>query len=86
MSLFLQKLFNPKTPSPQQLPALIPIQGGFKPPAKRPIDNPFLAALDRDAQGFNATYGVNRPLKKAMFLGYKGEKALYGGSRLFVLY
>ncbi len=84
MSLFLQKLFNPQTQAPQQLPAMVPVDG-FQPP-KTPTYNPFMVALNRDSEGFTKEYGVNRPLGKPMFLGYKGDKALYGGSRLFILY
>lgn len=29
--------------------------------------------------------GVNEPLMRPMFLGYRDNKALYGGDRLFVL-
>jgi len=48
--------------------------------------NPFMAAMDRDSQQFKDMYGVNRPLAKPMFLGYRDNTALYGGSRLFILY
>lgn len=48
--------------------------------------NPFMAALDSDSAGFKEMYGVNRPLDKPMFLGYRDDQAMYGGSRLFLLY
>jgi hypothetical protein len=48
--------------------------------------NPFLAAQNSDSAGFKEMYGVNRPLDKPMFLGYRDDQAMYGGSRLFLLY
>lgn len=84
MSLFLQKLFHGKEPV-AQLPAPIPAslpQTSDQPKAH----NPFMIAMNRDSQEFHNTYGVNRPLKQPMFLGYRNEKALYGGTRLFILY
>ncbi len=42
------------------------------------------------ASGFNAVpdsdIGVNQPLNHPMFVGYRDNKAIYAGSRLFVLY
>lgn len=49
-------------------------------------NNPFMVALNPSSQEFKDSYGINRPLNKPMFLGYKDEQALYGGSRLFILY
>lgn len=48
--------------------------------------NPFMTALNTDSKAFKDTYGVNRPLEKPMFLGYRDDKPLFGGSRLFILY
>ena len=48
--------------------------------------NPFMIAMKTDSAEFRETYGVNKPLEKPMFLGYRENKALYGGSRLFILY
>lgn len=48
--------------------------------------NPFMAALNTDSAEFKETYGVNRPLEKPMFLGYRDDKPMFGGSRLFILY
>lgn len=48
--------------------------------------NPFLSALNSESQEFQEQYGVNRPLGKPMFLGYRDNQALYGGARLFILY
>jgi hypothetical protein len=75
---------NSKAPTQQALPALpmVPVNTGT--PSKR--YNPFLSALNTDSSDFKDVYGVNRPLNKPMFLGYKDDKALYGGSRLFILY
>lgn len=48
--------------------------------------NPFMVALNNDSQEFKDVYGVNKPLEKAMFLGYHDNKPIYGGNRLFILY
>lgn len=48
--------------------------------------NPFLLAMNSDSQEFREMYGVNRPLSKPMFLGYRDNQPMYGGSRLFLLY
>lgn len=48
--------------------------------------NPFLTALNSDTAEFKEIYGVNRPLEKPMFLGYRDDKPMFGGSRLFILY
>ena len=48
--------------------------------------NPFMTALNADSQEFKDVYGVNKPLEKAMFLGYHDNKPLYGGNKLFILY
>jgi hypothetical protein len=48
--------------------------------------NPFLTALNSDTPEFKEVYGVNRPLDKAMFIGYRDDKPIFGGSRLFILY
>lgn len=48
--------------------------------------NPFLTAMNTESPEFKEHYGVNKPLKDAMFLGYRDEKPVFGGSRLFILY
>ncbi|WP_373532437.1 hypothetical protein [Vampirovibrio sp.] len=48
--------------------------------------NPFLSAMNTESQEFKENYGVNKPLKDAMFLGYRDEKPVFGGGRLFILY
>ncbi len=48
--------------------------------------NPFMAAQQPDSAEYQQMYGVNRPLEKPIFLGYRDNQALYGGSRLFILY
>ncbi|MCE3236060.1 MAG: hypothetical protein K0Q50_2240 [Vampirovibrio sp.] len=48
--------------------------------------NPFMTALNTDSSEFKEVYGVNRPLEKPMFLGYRDDKPMFGGSRLFILY
>lgn len=59
-------------------------------PAELPMtsryNNPFMAAQYNQSPEFLSELGKNRPLAKPMFLGYRDNKALYGGSRLFVLY
>ncbi len=47
--------------------------------------NPFLQASGM--QGVHPDeIGVNQPLHHPMFVGYKNDKAIFAGSRLFVLY
>ncbi|MBK8190137.1 MAG: hypothetical protein IPK79_06765 [Vampirovibrionales bacterium] len=79
MSLQFGKL--PGSPANVAAPAFAAVQ------LTRPTGagNPFMAAMDSAAPQFMATYGVNRPLSKPMFVGYHGDKAVIGGSRLFVL-
>ncbi len=48
--------------------------------------NPFLIASKTDGDDLKDVYGVNRPLSKPMFLGYRDDKAMFGGNRLFILY
>jgi hypothetical protein len=86
-SAFVRNL-TPKTPNPavsKSLPAMpaavVSAAGGS---TKR--YNPFLSALDNDSVEFKEVYGVNKPLSKPMFLGYRDDKPVFGGSRLFILY
>jgi hypothetical protein len=49
-------------------------------------NNPFLIHSGPQQGGARQPKtGINQPLVRPMFLGYKDDKALYGGSRLFVL-
>lgn len=48
--------------------------------------NPFMTGLNTESQAFKDNYGVNKPLKEAMFLGYRDEQPIFAGSRLFILY
>ncbi len=48
--------------------------------------NPFMTAMNTDSAEFREQYGVNKPLKDAMFLGYRDDQPVFGGSRLFILY
>lgn len=52
----------------------------------QPPKNPFLQANGLNQTLNQAEYGVNRPLRHPMFVGYRDNKAIYAGSRLFVLY
>ena len=88
-SPFIQRLAgnlkaNSKAPTAKALPALPTASVSTGNASKR--YNPFLSAMNTDSSEFKDVYGVNRPLAKPMFLGYKDNKALYGGSRLFILY
>jgi hypothetical protein len=47
-------------------------------------NNPFLLAQTDPAKQLDQL-GKNLPFAKPIFLGYKDDKALYGGSKLFVL-
>jgi hypothetical protein len=64
--------------------ATAPVSSGFGGSTQR--YNPFMTALNTDSKAFKENYGVNRPLEKPMFLGYRDDKPLFGGSRLFILY
>lgn len=66
------------------LSAIVATSGALGPNKTR--YNPFLAAMDSNSPGFREMYGVNRPLDQPMFLGYRDEQPMYGGSRLFLLY
>ncbi|MDX2085887.1 MAG: hypothetical protein SFZ03_10930 [Candidatus Melainabacteria bacterium] len=46
-------------------------------------NNPFLLA--NNAKHTASKIGVNCPLERPMFLGYRDNQALYGGARLFIL-
>lgn len=48
--------------------------------------NPFLSAMNSDSKEFKDSYGINKPLKEAMFLGYRDEQPVFAGSKLFILY
>jgi hypothetical protein len=48
--------------------------------------NPFMLALNADSPEFREVYGINKPLEKPMFLGYRDNQPIYGGNRLFILY
>jgi hypothetical protein len=52
---------------------------------KRPAKNPFLRA-NQSPEEMAQDYGVNRPLRHPLFVGYRNNKPIYAGSRLFVLY
>jgi len=89
MSPFLQQILNttPALKKARQLSSPVaptPVTS-FTPPTS-PGDNPFMIALNPDNTNYQEYYGVNRPLKKPMFLGYRGNQSLYGGSKLFILY
>jgi hypothetical protein len=88
---------KPLSPFTQGLKNLQPYQRKstpIVPAAEEPLNfsgtqkrhNPFLAAMDTDSDAFKAMYGVNRPLEKPMFLGYRDDQPMYGGSKLFILY
>jgi hypothetical protein len=84
-SPFIQGL-TPRTPN-------VPVKRALPSLATGPVTttfgsnkNPFLTALNNESAEFKEMYGVNRPLKQEMFLGYRDDKPMYGGSRLFLLY
>lgn len=86
-SSFIQKLLPGYQNVQQKLPTL-PQQAVTQQPTPQGNNqnNPFMIGMNRDNPQFMGYYGVNRPLKEPMFLGYKDNKALYGGSKLFILY
>lgn len=81
----IQKFLAPQQPvrQPVAVQTRMPLQ---EEAAANKFYNPFMAAMNQDSADFQSAYGVNRPLPKPMFLGYRDNKALYGGSRLFILY
>lgn len=84
-----QKMTNPKITVRNALPTaymnpVSPLEGQFGQSQQQ--GNPFMTALKPESSGYKDTYGVNRPLDKPMFLGYRDNKALYGGAKLFILY
>ena len=84
MSLFFQRFlgFQPAA-ARAQAPISIP---HASPETTPPFgNNPFLQAMNPGSPERLKNYAINRPLDRPMFLGYKGDKALYGGSRLFIL-
>ena len=64
--------------------AAAPITNQITSPRKQ--YNPFLIAQNTESPEFKGIYGVNKPLEKAMFLGYHDNKPIFGGNRLFILY
>ncbi len=83
----LMQLMKPLTQPPAQTKqVLAPVHINTGDPATQNKRNPFLSAMNTDTKEFRDVYGVNRPLNKPMFLGYRDDKALYGGSKLFILY
>lgn len=52
---------------------------------RKPFKNPFLQGYGLNA-GAPSDQGVNQPLRHPMFVGYRDNKPIYAGSRLFVLY
>ena len=76
-----QQMVNQALPARAAVPAYVPVSSGS---AKG--YNPFITAQDTESPQFNENYGVNRPLGKPMFMGYRDNPALYGGARLFILY
>lgn len=67
----------------QMSPAVIPVQSRTSNGSQKRY-NPFMSAQNPESDDYH--YGVNRPLDKPAFLGYRDNQALYGGSRLFILY
>jgi hypothetical protein len=79
---FIQKLLpgqSSATP-PAAIPSL-----EVKQPAAGKTHNPFMIAHNPENPQFMGYYGVNRPLKEPMFMGYRDNKPLMGGGRLFIL-
>lgn len=66
------------------VPSAAPVSAGST--SARKSYNPFLSALNTNSAEFKEMYGVNRPFEKPMFLGYRDNEPVYGGSRLFILY
>ncbi len=73
-NLILQHILSGKT---------LPVQKSG--PNYHPPTNPFLRA-NGSQYGENSNLGLNQPLRNPMFVGYRDNKPIYAGSRLFVLY
>ncbi len=52
---------------------------------QQPRKNPFLQGSGSNGDS-SQEQGVNRPLRHPLFVGYRDNKPIYAGSRLFVLY
>lgn len=52
---------------------------------RQPPKNPFMQASGLH-ESVTSEIGVNRPLRHPLFVGYRNNKPIYAGSRLFVLY
>lgn len=83
----IQKFLASSAPV-NQTRAMVPVQVNTNPYPQDTLgrNNPFMTALQQDSSQYKAQYGVNRPLAKPMFLGHRDNQALYGGSKLFILY
>jgi hypothetical protein len=81
---------TPRNPFTKAVKATLPsmaapaVTGSAGASTKR--SNPFMTAMNTDSPEFREQYGVNKPLKDAMFLGYRDDQPVFGGSRLFILY
>lgn len=94
---FLQRLLlgqaaqGPNLPLPMQFPmpmttAPVAPRTPPDPMIRQAANNPFMVGANSQHPRFTEMYGKNTPLQQDIFLGYRNEKALYGGSRLFILY
>ena len=82
----IQKFLTSNSPQAVRQPVMVPVQVPVNQYDVRGRNNPFMTAMQQDSAQYKAMYGVNQPLQKPMFLGHKGNQALYGGSKLFILY
>ncbi|MBY0404384.1 MAG: hypothetical protein K2X66_10840 [Cyanobacteria bacterium] len=85
-SSFLKNLLPGNVPVKAPTPMVSPTLNVKQPTTPGNVQNPFMMANDIENPNFMGYYGVNRPLKEPMFMGYRDDKPLYGGSRLFILY
>lgn len=74
----LNRLMTSATTTPANTAYLNPQANPFL----RPLSTPTPAKPNIPTQ----EVGVNQPLKHPLFVGYRDDKPVYAGSRLFVLY
>ena len=66
------------------LPTVNGIQPNLNSSTASPQRNPFMVAMNPDSASYQNNYAKNQPFPKPIFMGYLGEKPLYGGARLFI--
>jgi len=100
VSGFLRNMLTPQA-TPQSIPGVLPSSTTLSASAIQAaravnaapqyltpgMNNPFMVAYGQaNNNTLMQTFGQNKPLRQPMLLGYRDNKPLLVGSRLFVLY